>query len=127
MKKPSVLIVDDEELVLMALQEAFEDAGYHVSIAHNGNEAVDCVKKEAVDLVFTDLVMPGPNGVQTCEAIKKISPATEIILISGHPEEISKHIAAFVMAGGRDEILRKPIDVDEIVKAADKVVKERGQ
>ncbi len=125
MKKAKVLIVDDEVLVLMALQEAFEDAGYQVKVAQDGGKALELVKKEAFDLVFTDLVMPGLNGVETCKAIKKFSPQTEVILISGHPEEISKHLLHFIHAGGRDEILRKPIDVDEIVKQAEKVIQER--
>lgn len=130
MEKGKVLIVDDEEIFLVATQRELEAAGHDVKIALSGKKAIEIAKSGKFDIVYTDLVMPEMNGVELCKEIKKISPKTEVILISGHPNEIQEHQSAFWDAGGKDKILRKPLGNDELTNITEKAlkeIKERGE
>ncbi|MFH1874388.1 MAG: response regulator [Pseudomonadota bacterium] len=124
MSKAKVLIVDDEKIVLKAYSLELEEAGFEVFRAASGAEAIAMTKKEMPEIVFTDLVMPGMNGVEICKKIKEIKPDAQVVLISGHPEEVVKYAVAFVDAGGKEEWLRKPLAKDELIETAEKLVKE---
>jgi len=90
-----------------------------------GKEGIKLCKEEYFDIVLVDLVMPGLNGAEACLGIKKVSPKTEVILISGFPQEIEAHLYDFISAGGVDLVLRKPLLNDEIENAINKFVKDK--
>ncbi|MEK6528245.1 MAG: response regulator, partial [Nitrospirota bacterium] len=113
--KAKILIIDDEELVLAGWEYALASAGYHVSTASEGKVAVEIAEKEQPDVVITDLFMPIMNGVEICRQIKAVSPGSEIVLISGYPEETPRFYMQFVKAGGRDIFLRKPLFKEELI------------
>lgn len=120
-----ILIVDDEELILIGWKYALESAGYNVRTALNGISAVGITQREKPDIVITDLIMPKMNGIEVCRKIKEMSPETEVVLVSGHPEETRKLQKDFINAGGRDLLLRKPLSTDEIVGAVRVIMKEK--
>lgn len=120
-----VLIVDDEEIVVQGIKKGLEYTGFDVRTILGGKHAISLVAKEFFDIVLVDLVMPGMNGVETCKGIKKASPKTEILLISGFPTEIEKFQMAFIDAGGKDLFLRKPILAGEIADAIRSVLKDK--
>jgi two-component system alkaline phosphatase synthesis response regulator PhoP len=124
MGKRKILIIDDEEIILFGLRNIFEDMGYEVVTALDGKEGLDTAKRERPDLVYVDLLMPRMNGVEVCEGIKKILPGTEVIMFSGHLEEMDKRRADFVKAGGRPETLKKPFAGEKIVSLTRKVLGE---
>ncbi|MFH1287725.1 MAG: response regulator [bacterium] len=124
MCKGRILIVDDIEIVLTALQRVFEDAGYYVRTALNGKEAVETVKRESFDIVYTDMIMPGMNGVEVCKEIKSISPDTEVILFSGTAHGVAKYQIEFIASGGREELLRKPLSKNEMLGVTEKILQE---
>ena len=124
MHKGKILVVDDEPLILTFFRRLFEGIGYDVKTAQDGPEALALVGKETFDIVYTDLVMPEMNGAELCKQIKGIAPRTIVILLSGHPGHISKYVLDFLKAGGRDEILRKPVTEEEILKTTAKVMQE---
>ena len=72
--------------------------------------------------MLVDLVMPGMNGVETCKGIKKVSPKTKVLLLSGFPNEIERHHTSFIDAGGKDLYLRKPLFADEVAKAIKEIL-----
>jgi DNA-binding NtrC family response regulator len=78
-----LLIIEDEEAVLRGLATYFLDSGYEVLTACDGVEGVDLFRRELPDLVFTDLRMPHLGGLEVIRAIKKLSPDTPVIVISG--------------------------------------------
>lgn len=125
MAKGKILIVDDEEIVLRAHQEELACVGYEVKIASTGKEAIILAGKEMFDIAYVDLIMPDMDGVKLCKELKKISPKTEVVLVTGHPEQILKQRPAFVNAGGRDEVIGKPTLEDELVNMSNKVIKEK--
>lgn len=120
-----ILLVDDDELVLVGWKSSLESAGYSVTTALSGKDAVNTVLKEKPDIVVIDLVMPGMNGVDVSKEIKAISPEIETILVSGHPEEIKQHQMDFIKSGGRDLYLRKPLMKQEIVDAVNSLVRDK--
>jgi two-component system alkaline phosphatase synthesis response regulator PhoP len=123
--KVKILIVDDEELILIAWKKELETEGYEVRTALNGEEAIDEAVKEKPDIVITDLIMPGMNGVEVCTKIKEMYPDTEVVFVSGHPAQTEKQIMNFISAGGRDEYLRKPLLDNEIKDVIKGLVEDR--
>lgn len=121
-KKTRILIVDDEEIVVRGIKKGLEYSGFDVKTVIGGKGAVELVQEEFFDLVLVDLVMPGLNGVETCKEIKKYSPKTEVLLLSGYPQEIERLHSEFLNAGGKDLFLRKPIMADEVEDAINKAL-----
>ena len=123
--KPKVLIVDDEGLILLGWEYTLKEAGYKVVTAMSGEEALQIVPELKPDLVITDLIMSGIDGVKLCSEIRQICPGTEVVLISGHPEQIDKYQQKFIDAGGRSEIIRKPLLRDEIITVIGEILQKQ--
>jgi two-component system, OmpR family, response regulator CpxR len=81
--KRTILCVDDNEQSLSIRKVMLETRGYRVITCGSGEEALERFKEGGVDLVLTDLVMPGVDGSKLIEAIKSLSPQTPAILLSG--------------------------------------------
>ncbi|PYV56144.1 MAG: response regulator [Acidobacteria bacterium] len=81
--KRTILCVDDNEQSLSIRKVLLETRGYRVLAANGGEQALEIFKQGGVDLVLTDLIMPGVDGTKLIEAVKSISPQTPAILISG--------------------------------------------
>ena len=121
-----ILIVDDEEDVRIALKQVLERAGYEVAVAATGNEGLDVMKREGADLVITDVIMPGVDGIATAKQIREKYRDTRIIVISGggrtapdpyEPDAIStRSYLASASKAGADQTLTKPFDRDELLR-----------
>ncbi|HYX67504.1 MAG TPA: response regulator [Terriglobales bacterium] len=81
--KKIILCVDDNEQALSIRKVMLETRGYRVVTSSNGREALEIFQRGGIDLVLTDLVMPGLDGTELIERIKARSPATPCILFSG--------------------------------------------
>jgi CheY-like chemotaxis protein len=81
--KRTILCVDDNEQTLSIRKVMLETRGYRVVACASGQEALERFKKGGVDLVLTDLIMPGLDGTRLIDQIKDISPQTPAILLSG--------------------------------------------
>ena len=86
MAKKKILLVDDEEGIQLLYREEFEDEGYTVDSAYNGEEALDHFKKNPPDLVILDINMPGMNGIEVLRQMKEIQPELPVILSSAYQE-----------------------------------------
>jgi DNA-binding response OmpR family regulator len=75
--------VDDNEQALSIRKILLETRGYRVLACNNGELALDVFRRGGIDLVLTDLIMPGVDGSRLIEEIKKLSPQTPVVLISG--------------------------------------------
>jgi len=78
-----ILCVDDENVPLILRRLVLEKSGFQVIPAASGAEALDILNAQPVDLVLTDLLMPGLNGLELARKIKERTPALPIILLSG--------------------------------------------
>jgi two-component system, OmpR family, response regulator CpxR len=81
--KRTILCVDDNEQSLSIRKVMLETRGYRVITCNNGQDALERFKKGGIDLVLTDLIMPGVDGGKLIDSIKTLSPETPAILFSG--------------------------------------------
>ncbi|MCP4745155.1 MAG: response regulator [Desulfobacteraceae bacterium] len=79
-----IIVADDESDVLEVLQKILSKAGYKVSCASRGDEAVELFKKHHADCVITDIRMPGMDGMDVLKTIKSITPNVPVIILTGH-------------------------------------------
>ena len=78
-----VLVIDDEKDVRVVLKQVLQRAGFEVLIAANGKDGLEAMRSEGADLVITDVIMPGIDGVATAQEIRGEFPDVPIIVISG--------------------------------------------
>ncbi len=108
-----LLIVDDENDFVEVLAQRLQTRGFSVKTAACGEEALDCVREHDFDVVILDVMMPGLNGVETLQEIKKLQPLTEVILLTGHG---ALDIAIEGTKLGAYDYLLKPTDIPDLVK-----------
>ena len=111
----TVLVVDDEPGVRFALTEVLGDRGYRVISAASGEQALRLLA--GVDVVVTDLVMPGMDGLDLVSAIAARAPGVPVILLTAHGSDQMVRLAA--MRGARG-CISKPFDIDEIARAIER-------
>jgi CheY-like chemotaxis protein len=121
-KRPRILLVDDSAETLEGLKSYFVPR-YDVCTAFNGLEGLKVFEEdqEQPDLVITDLVMPNISGVGLISLLKKQSPNTPIIAITGwgnDPSEMAKRAKA-------DKILMKPFDLEDLGQSVSKLLAEK--
>jgi ATP-dependent Lon protease len=115
LKSMNILVVDDEKISRDNMEYVLKKEGYEVSAAANGLEALKQVRKQEIDLIFTDLKMEKMDGLQLLEAVKKISPQTEVVMITGFATVNS---AIDALKKGAAHYIAKPIDLDELRSCA---------
>lgn len=109
----SILLIEDENLVVETLKGNFQDNGYHIITARNGEEGIRKFQNDNFDLVITDLKLKGMDGLQVSRKIKKINPRTPIILVTGYPKLLSSEEASRF---GIHDFVLKPFSWDLIHK-----------
>lgn len=113
MDKRTVLIVDDEELLCVTVAGILRDEGYSVKVMYDGLEVEKLVRLEKIDLILLDLMMPGMNGLEVLEVVKKASPQTRVIMLTGYGnEEYVKKSTEL----GSDGFVNKPFGVETLLK-----------
>lgn len=111
-KHPRILVVDDMQSALFLSEGVLEDEGYHAEIAQNGQEAIERFKQKHFDIVIADLHMPGIDGIELLNNIKKLDIKTLVIIMTARPS-IESAIQAF--RHGAYDYITKPIDPDTII------------
>ena len=109
---PRVLIVDDDDLVRLLLREIAESAGYEVVVAVEGAQALARHREEPVDLIVTDIVMPGREGVSVIFELSRCSPETPVVAISGGGLIGADSHLRLAAAAGAVCTLKKPLRPD---------------
>ncbi len=112
MNKKKILIIDDEELIRHSLKTDLTAAGFVVSIAENGKEGLQQFRQAHHDAVLTDLMMTDMDGIEVLKEIKKKSPETVVIILTGFAN-VNSAISA--LRSGADDFLNKPCSTDDIL------------
>lgn len=114
MKRPEILLIEDEADAREALSLLLEHHGYDVRCAENGLQALREVAQGAPDLVITDLSMPGMTGLEVLEQFRALPELADVpvIVVSAH-HDVRNRVAGFDL--GADDFLAKPVDVDELL------------
>jgi two-component system nitrogen regulation response regulator NtrX len=110
--KYTVLIVDDEDNIRLSLKGSLEDEGFYVMQASTGEDALKIIEKQDVDIVLLDIWMPGIDGIETLQAIKKTNPDLPVIIMTGHG---SIDAAVKTTRLGALDFLEKPLDLNRII------------
>ena len=113
-QKPSILLVDDDEVYRNRLARAFVDRGYDVRTSHDFDSAVVAAQADSPEFAVLDLKMPGKSGLELVQALREIDPATKTVVLTGYGS-IATAIDALRL--GATYYLSKPADADEIVAA----------
>jgi CheY-like chemotaxis protein len=108
------LIIDDDPGIRTFLREVLEEAGYTVRLAGNGREGLRLLQTHAADLVITDILMPEQDGLDVTMALRRLSPQTRIVAISGGTAEFDYLDVAKEL--GAHRTLRKPLVVSDLLE-----------
>ncbi len=123
---PRLWVVDDDRAVRFVLAEALRDAGYAVSAFEGAAQALAALESDepTPDLVFTDVRMPGLDGLGFLDALKARRPLLPVVVMSAYTD-VSSTAGAF--RGGAHEFLSKPFDLDEAVALAARALPEHAE
>jgi two-component system nitrogen regulation response regulator NtrX len=111
-RKAHLLLVDDDPNTLASLSRAFRMAGHEVTVCDNAARALETLRSESFDLVFSDVVMPGKTGLDLLEEMKSLGIKTPIIMISG---QANIEMAVRATKLGALDFLEKPLSTDKLL------------
>lgn len=118
MSKKRILVVDDEEGIQLLYREEFEDEGYEVISAYNGDDALIIFLEQPPDLVILDINMPGMNGIEVLRRMKETHPHLPVILSSAY-QEYKQDIGSWAS----EEYIVKSANMDDLKEAVRKHLK----
>jgi CheY-like chemotaxis protein len=119
--KLQVLVIDDDAVVGRSFDRVLSEKGYDVSTALSGEEALETMENTAFDVVFTDIKMPGIDGLEVTERIKARCPWTPVVVITGYGTEDNESKASVLGASG---FVRKPLTPEMIESITLKAVND---
>ncbi len=117
--KKSLLIAEDDEAIRNLLGTVFERPDLTVHLARNGSEAIEILEQNPLDVILTDLKMPGPDGLAILARARKVQPSAEVILMTGYATVES---AVKAMKMGAFHYVTKPFDTEEVVHLVDRLL-----
>ncbi|MDY7031652.1 MAG: response regulator [Thermodesulfobacteriota bacterium] len=113
MGSETILLVDDEEMIIDTGRDILNTLGYNVFVSRSGKEAIEIYrkKKDNIDMVVLDMIMPGIGGGETYEKLKDINPAVKVLLSTGYSIDGQ---AADILNKGCNGFIQKPFNVREL-------------
>lgn len=123
MRNKSILIVDDEQNVCNLLNKIFVKEGYTTYTAYNGEEALKIIDSNEIDIVITDIKMPGMTGVELLKNINKIDPSIKVILITAFA---TLDTALEALRSGAKDYIIKPFNIEDVLMAVNKIANDKN-
>ena len=113
--KETVLLIDDDEMVVDVGELILNNSGYDVVIAKSGKEAIDVYKENhnRVDMVILDMILPDMGGGDTYDRLKEINPGIKVLLASGYDIDYQ---GSDIMERGCDGFIQKPYNMNELLE-----------
>jgi DNA-binding response OmpR family regulator len=106
-----ILVVDDDQAVRETITQGLARQGYVVHSTGNVEDAVALLGREALDIVVTDLVLPGGSGLEVARTVKRTHPGIPVVLITGWPGRVDPHT---LESHGIDAVVEKPVGLDTL-------------
>ena len=122
--KLQVLVIDDDAVVGRSFDRVLSEKGYEVSTALSGEEALDTIENTEFDVVFTDIKMPGMDGLEVTERIKARCPWTPVVVITGYGTVENEARASVLGVSG---FVNKPLTPEIIESVTLKALAEPGK
>ena len=121
-----ILVVDDDENLCANMKDVLSNKGYRVSVAYDGNMAVEKARKNNFDIMLIDLKLPALNGLETYLSIRDFRPNVVAIMITGYSQEMSKLVQQALQENAYT-CLEKPIDMDELLSLLGQIREEKNK
>ena len=119
----TVVVVDDEEANLVSLRKIFQKEGFRALTAESAKDALELCRQHRVDVVLTDLMMPGMSGIDLVKALRTVAPATEVVLMTAYG---TIETAVEAMREGAYDFVEKPLKRLHIVKTVRKAAERHA-
>ncbi|HEY2469120.1 MAG TPA: response regulator [Terracidiphilus sp.] len=119
---PAVLVVDDESVIADTLAAILNGNGYKAIVSYDGESAIETAFIQPPELLITDVVLPGMNGIELAVTLRRIFPECKVLLFSGHAATTHLMTSA-LSAGNQFELLSKPIHPVELLKHIGRIFK----
>lgn len=119
-----VLLIDDEELVVIVLRNALLAAGHEVITAADGDQGLRALRRHPVDIIVTDIIMPGKEGIETILEIRRLSPTIPIIAMSGGGISAGRVYLESAARLGATRTLPKPFPPKRLLEEIDACLRE---
>src|SRR6266851_2475189 len=120
--KPHLLLIDDDPNTLASLSRAFRLAGYEATVCDSANRALELIRAERFDVIFSDVVMPGKDGISLLEDLKAAGATTPVVMISG---QASVEMAVRATRLGAVDFLEKPLSTEKLLITTENVLRLR--
>lgn len=120
--KPRILLVEDESALRELLEAVLRRAGFRVSAAANGREAMAILGENEVALVITDIVMPEQEGIETILRIRRVQPHLPIIAMSGGGHVEPAQYLSIAKTAGATQLLHKPFSPVRLIELVQKMI-----
>lgn len=120
-QRHSILVVDDELLIRDLLYDFFKDHGWDISIAENGEKALEVMESKNIDLVLSDVKMPEMDGLDLSRKLRESYPKIPVVLMTGYPSVDS------VIDALRNKVVDyivKPFNINQLYKAVESQLRE---
>ena len=119
-----ILIIDDNELVRDILQDLLAEEGHETLLASEGTEGLKLLGSFDADIVITDILMPGQEGMETIQELRFQRPRTKIVAISGGGSRFGVDFLEMAEKLGADITLSKPIDAGLLVESVNRLLED---
>jgi DNA-binding NtrC family response regulator len=113
MSQPSILIVDDELLIRDLLYDFFNGQGWDTIVADSGEKALEIIESKDVDLVLSDIRMPGMDGLELTAELRQMHPDIPVVLMTGYP---SVDTAVAALRQKVSDYVTKPFNINKLYK-----------
>jgi two-component system nitrogen regulation response regulator NtrX len=120
--KPSLLLIDDDPNTLASLSRAFRLAGYEATVCDSAVRALELIRAQPFDVIFSDVVMPGKDGISLLEDLKAAGVTTPVVMISG---QASVETAVRATRLGAVDFLEKPLSTEKLLVTIENVLRMR--
>jgi DNA-binding NtrC family response regulator len=117
-----ILFVDDDNDILMMVEQYLQMQGYDVTTVNSGLKALDLIREEEVQIIFSDYKMPEFNGLELLAAVKQFNPMIEVIIVTGYG---SMESAVQAMKFGCYDYLQKPFKLEHLKLIIDRIIEEK--
>ena len=121
---PTILVVDDEELVRAQIGASLEFDGFRIAQAANGSEAIDWLRHNTADVMLTDILMPTKGGIETIQDARRLHPDMKIIAMSGRVRTEAVDFLDVAQQFGAHGILFKPFGRTQLLALVRKLLSE---
>jgi CheY-like chemotaxis protein len=111
----TILVVDDDKLVLATLKFGLEEHGYQVFVAENGIAALNLLEHQPIDLVVLDILMPEKDGLETLLEIRESFPSLPVYAMSAGTLRIKHDFLAVAKKFGAAGVIRKPVTPNQLI------------